>query len=403
MVISNHDLERDRIATEWQQIPGFTCAGCKSEARFPVAADVKTEVRHDEGRFRADIAAFDSCGQLMGVVEIICSSPPSVEKLASQDLLGFAYYRLLPLSWRNEPPAWLCSPECWSFYTQLAGNETESPWEPRKCDGCSGYFHENTISWFEFRDWSDDPHYAYCIHCAASYSDGQWRTPGELAGGDPREWTPDDDADPVILFMAYCDAAFWAMVWSQRVAKLGDPDTYYGNRNEPAEDATAMRLLEVANAFDSGEWGLGADLLSPVGAPGWAAYPGEPQRLLAFRSANCIGTAEEWRRLATYRLGQLPEELADIIRRQSWGQCSNCSRSIPKTEPCFPICFTCDTPRREREAATRATQREDEMARLEAEAAERSKKEAAKRAAEEQYVMEGLEMLNRKLRASRGQ
>ena len=224
-----------------------------------------------------------------------------------------------------------------------------------------------------------------------------------MAGGDPREWTPDDDADPVVLFMAYCDAAFWAMVWSQRVAKLEDPGTYDGNRNEPAEDATAMRLMEVANAFDSGEWGRGADLLSPVGAPGWAAYPGEPQRLLAFRPANCIGTAEEWRRLATYRLGQLPEELADITWRQSWGQCSNCGRSIPKTEPRFPICFTCDAPRRVREAATRATQREDEMAILKVEAAERSRKEAPIRAAEEQYVMEGLEMLNSKLRASRGQ
>lgn len=401
MAASIHDCERDWIATEWLRIPGFTCTACKSEVQFPVATNVKTEVRHDEGRFRADVATFNSCGQLMGVVEIICSSPPSVEKLASQALLGFAYYRLLPPPWRNESPAWLCSPECWSFYTQLAGRETESPWEPRRCDGCSGYFHENTLSWFEFMDWSDDPHYAYCIHCAASYGNGQWRTPGELAGGDPREWTPDDDADPVILFMAYCEAAFWAMVWSQRVAKLEDPDTYNGNRDEPAEEATAIRLAEVEVAFDSGEWGKGADLLLPVGAPGWAAYPGEPQRLLAFRPANCIGTAEAWRRLATYRLGQLPEELANIVSNENWGQCDRCNRLIPKTEPHFPICFTCDTPRRETEAGRRSAEREEELTRLKAEAAERSAKEAARRVAEEASVMEGLELLNHKLRANR--
>ena len=401
MVKSNHDFERDRIATGWHCIPPFTCAGCKREAELPAATRVKTEARHDGGKFRADVAAFDALGHLIGVVEVICSSPPSVEKLASQDLFEFAYYRLLPLPWRNESPAWLCSPDCWSFYTQLAGRETESPWEPRRCDGCSGYFHENSLSWFEFRDWDDDPHYAYCIHCAASHSHGQWRAPGDLAGGDPREWTPDDDADPVILFLAYCDAAFWAMVWSQRVAKLENPDTYTGRGNEAAEEAAARRLLEVVNACDSGEWGKGTDLLSPVGAPGWAAYPGEPQRLLAFRPGNCVGAAEAWRRLATYRLEQLPGELGDIVRRESWGQCSRCNRLIPKTEPQFPVCFTCDTPRREAEAARRTVEREEELARQEAEAARRSAESAARRSAEEAYIMEGLELLNRKLRTNR--
>ena len=31
----------------------------------------------------------------------------------------------------------------------------------------------------------------------------------------------------------------------------------------------------VRAAFDRGEWNTGADLLSPVGALGWAAYPEE--------------------------------------------------------------------------------------------------------------------------------
>ena len=196
------------------------------------------------------------------------------------------------------------------WYTKISIGETSSPWEPRRCDGCNGYFHQNQLSWFEFRDWDGDPHDAYCIHCAAGYGRPQWRSPGELAGGDPRECTPDDGADPAGLFLAYCDAAFWEMVWSSRAAKLDTPwnvcehcgienETlkaarggwawwcagcgakndripevpYDGGRNLAAEDATAQRLVMVRAAFDRGEWNTGADLLSPVGAPGWAAYP----------------------------------------------------------------------------------------------------------------------------------
>ena len=89
---------------------------------------------------------------------------------------------------------------------------------------------------------------------------------------------------------------------------------YDGARNPAAEDATARRLVIVQAAFDLGEWNRGAGLLSPVGALGWAAYPDEPERLLAFRPDTCRGTAEAWKRLLCYRLEQLPQELADIIR-----------------------------------------------------------------------------------------
>ena len=186
--------------------------------------------------------------------------------------------------------------------------------ETPRCDGCNNYFHENRLSRFEFRDWSDDPNSAYCIHCAAALG-GQWRTPGELAGGDPREWTPDDDADVTALFFAYTEAAFWESVWSNRVAKLEDQDVYDGSRNENAENATARRLPLVNEAFDARKWGAGANLLLPIGAPGWAAYPGEPDRLLAFRPDNCRGTTAAWKRLLTHRLEQLPDELAEVIRQ----------------------------------------------------------------------------------------
>ena len=89
---------------------------------------------------------------------------------------------------------------------------------------------------------------------------------------------------------------------------------YDGSRNPAAEDATARRLVMVGAAFDRGDWNEGADYLSPIGAPGWAAYPGEPDRLLAFRPDNCIGTAQAWKRLLSHRLDQLPEEIATIVQ-----------------------------------------------------------------------------------------
>ena len=344
---SPHNMERDRIAEGWRQLSPFICAGCQTKTPFPMASSVNTEVRYS-GRLRADVAALDATGQVAGVVEVVCSHPPTREALAAQESLGFAYYRLLPLPWRNEPSVWLCSPECWEFYTKFPYKETSSPWEARRCEGCDGYFHENRISWVEFRDWGDDPNSACCIHCAAT-RDGQWRTPGDLAGGDPREWTPDDDSDPTILFLAYSDAAFWSMVWRNRVAKLDEPDDYYGSRNEAAEDATVRRLPMVNAAFDAGEWDVGANLLLPIGAPGWADYHGEPERLLAFRPDNCRGTSEAWLRLLSYRLDQLPIELSEIIRQWLWGNCLSCAKLIQCSEPRYPICVSCDAPRRSAE------------------------------------------------------
>ena len=347
---SVHDTERDRIANDWCELPPFTCAACRSERSFPEAEQIRSEAGY-RGLLRADVAAVDATGRVSGVVEVIYSHPPTQQALEAQESLGFAYYRLLSLPWRKEPDAWLCCPECWLWYTKLSGGETSSPWEPRSCDGCGSYFHQNPLSWMEFRDWDGDPHDAYCIHCAAGYGQGQWRSPGELAGGDPREWTLDDDADPAGLFLAYCDAAFWEMVWSRRAAKL---DTYWnvcehcgienetlkaarggwawrcsncgaenervpeapydGSRDPAAEDATARRLALLNDAFDRGDWNEGSDLLSPIGAPGWVAYPGETERMLAFRPENCRGTAAAWKALLSHRLGQLPPELADIIQ-----------------------------------------------------------------------------------------
>ena len=189
---SRHDKERDRIADSWETLPSSTCAACHEEMTFPTATHIETEVWIKD-QFRADIAAIDMSGGVLGTIEIVDTHPPDDRVLASQESLGFAYYLLLPQKPRkgvstSKEAIWLCSPECWRWYIWLAGSETSSPWEATKCAQCDHYIYQNPLSQVEFHDWGEDPHYAYCIRCAAAYiasGDCQWRTPGELAGGDP--------------------------------------------------------------------------------------------------------------------------------------------------------------------------------------------------------------------------
>ena len=339
---SRHDRERDQIAADWLHLCPFVCAGCGDEKWFPREATVVTEATYGGG-LRADIAAVTIDRQVIGVVEVIDQHGPSPRALDEQGKLDFAYYRLLNVpkapkrrnvaddialgrfrysdNGHNESddPVWLCSPDCLEFFEELKGADRTNAWDAPHCDVCRQYLHDNPISRSEFKDWAHDPYTAFCIHCAARCdpAEMQWRAPGELAGGDPREWTPDDEADPAILFLAFSDAAFWTKVWSSRVAKLNEPGSYDGGQHETAENATAERLLLVNAAFEAGDWAKGANLLLPVGAPGWASYGDEPERLLAFRPDNCRGTAAAWRHLLSYRLTTLPEELATIIEERS--------------------------------------------------------------------------------------
>lgn len=403
---SRHDIERDRIAATWAQLSPVRCAVCREELAFPPAS-TNIEVQYD-GRLRADVGAFDGGGQLLGVVEVVRSHPPTERAIAAQKNLGFAYYRKLPLPALDELAVWLCSPDCWEWRRQWGEGAAGVLWEAWKapqCARCNGYIHQNQLSWLEFRDWDADPHEAYCIHCAAAYGRGQWRAPGELAGGDPREWTPDNDADPAALFFAYGEAEFWAMVWTKRVVIPDEPRFYYRNMDNAVEEATARRLLLVQQAFDNGEWGQGSDLLLPVGAPGWQSFPDERERLLAYRPDNCRGVAAAWNRLLSYRLGQLPDELADIIFRAHWLNCSQCGRPSSKESLCGELldtCYICDEP--PRKAAKERWELERRHERQEALAKEQealARKEAEQRI-EQERRNEQIGRLNARLRAARG-
>jgi hypothetical protein len=335
---SKHDQERDRIAADWLTHPSFICDGCGVECNFPGNLSISTEIRY-AGGLRADVGATGTDGRLIGVVEVIDTSGPTPRAFAEQSKMGFAYYRHLtpppiPKSLNGghyenhmgrfdylgvdlvKEAVWLCSGDCLVFYEQLKGAKRTNNWDAPRCDVCGEYLHDNPLSRVGFTDWAYDPYTAFCIHCAArcDASAMQWRSPGELAGGDPREWTPDNDAAPADLFLAYCMAAFWSMVWSGRTANLGEPDTYDGSRNEDADNATAKRLPLVNAALNAGEWRNAMNLLLPIGAPGWAAYEDEPERMLAWGSDNCRGTASAWEKLLPQIRGALPCELASIIK-----------------------------------------------------------------------------------------
>ena len=336
---SRHDRERDRIAVDWLVSLPFVCDGCGAVKQFPSDLTVLTEVQYSGG-LRADIGAVGIDGRVIGVVEVIDKHRPSPSAFAEQSRLDFAYYRLINLpvppkrrnindeiakgrfrypdakQRKHDDAAWLCSADCLTFFKELKGADRTNDWDAPRCDVCSEYLHDNPISRAEFRDWAYDPYTAFCIHCAARCDAGemQWRAPGELAGGDPREWTPDGDVNSAILFLAYCEAAFWSKVWSGRAANLDDPDAYDGSRHENAEIATAKRLPLVNAAINTGDWAKARNLLLPIGAPAWAAYEDEPERLLAFRADNCRGTAAAWEKLLSYSLTALPNELRIIIR-----------------------------------------------------------------------------------------
>ena len=248
MSVSRHNMERERISADWLRLPPFVCDVCEAEYEFPRNLTVVTEAQY-AGRLRADIGAFDIYGQMVGIVEIMDTHRPTPRALSEQSKLEFAYYRILnpPIrpkrhnidgeiregrfsypsteQGRYAATAWLCSAECLSFFEKLQGVNRTSDWDAPRCDICSEYLHDNEISGAEFRDWAYDPNTAFCIRCAArcDASEMQWRSPRELAGGDPREWTPGKAADTSDIFLAYHSAAFWSKVWSNRVTLLDAP------------------------------------------------------------------------------------------------------------------------------------------------------------------------------------
>ena len=292
-----HDEVRDHIAREYFSLPPISCRFCKYD-RPIVTKEVAQVVTERGGRqFRADIAALNQQGEIIAVVEVINTNPPKEQKLAAQSELASAFY--VTLDALDDGFTGYCSPFCWT--NRKEENVSPLDWDLWICGDCKQPFH--TLEWtYRLVNW-EDPNDYVCIECAARTQGGQWRTPGELAMGDPRNRIPDPDANVLDLFLSFSDADFWAMVWTERTAKP--------NKARTPETATALRLDEVEAAFDSGDWNAGERLLQPIGAPAWDRPPGPA--LFAWDHDNRARVASAWRRLREYRISCLPSSLQAAI------------------------------------------------------------------------------------------
>ena len=297
----SHDAVRDRIAAKFLDLPDFTCGFCGSVISFPTGyvCSVETEYTYSsQPRLRADIAALGGVGEIAAIVEVILTSKPSERALAAHEDLPFVSYVEM-----NQQAVY-CSPFCW----RNQGTENLCDWSVPRCDMCERPFHQ-TFSETVWRDWDDDSHYGLCLECAAGITAAQWRSPGEVIGG---TGSPGGDATVAQRFLAFTDAEFWASVWEGRAKYPSEP---YGKPRD--ESATAARLDEVESAFDAERWNRGFDLLQPIGAPGWEARD-DAAPLYAWEPQNCARVSAAWIRLRDHRLSELPDMVADIIRRRGF-------------------------------------------------------------------------------------
>lgn len=297
---SEHDKLRDRIAQEYFELPPLSCLFCHSTTSLPTANVARVVTEGSHRHFRADVAALDPLGRFVAVVEVVNTNPPSKQVLAAQSELEAAFY--VTMDALDDGFIGYCSPICWSFRDE----ENSCPWRAPSCPRCHRDLH--TLDFAQsLIDW-EQPDEPVCLECAARSSDGQWRSPGEFALGDPAERIPGADADVIELFLAFSDAEFWSTVWVERSRDVQEAWT--------AEEKTRARLDLVEASFDAERWNEGQTLLQPIGAPAWDRPPGPP--LLAYSHDNCVRTADAWRRLREYRLSCLPALVQEwIMSRKS--------------------------------------------------------------------------------------
>ena len=300
---------------------------------FPESSQITREVRY--GQFRFDIGIWDDDGCLLGTVEVIASNPPSDSKLSYQSSLGFAYYRLL--AYRNAEAAWLCSPDCWTWYSQFPDHVYSCQWDAPRCTDCEGYFHDNMISRHQFMDW-DNPYYPVCISCAAKVDGAQWAAPGSMIRGVEKD--PELESDAIAsTFHRFCTANFWAEVWRVRVARMRVLDDRPKLAAPDGELRTQQRMQVVFDAMSLGHWNAAAVLLGGVGAPSWEQE--YKHKFYAWNPINCILVATAWQLFTTHWYGMLPGEIRRNIAHQPLvGRCPVCTGKVDTySGACYSRCL----------------------------------------------------------------
>ena len=296
MAERTHNEVRDRIARGYFNLPPLSCQFCKYKTPLPTKDVSKVVVERGDRHFRADVAALNQQDGIVAVVEVVNTNPPSEQVLVAQSALPGAFY--VEMDALDGDFKGYCSPFCWTNRDE----KNVLPWTAPTCSECEQPYYTLEFQ-YELLDW-DNPHCPMCLECASKYPRGQWRSPGELGTGDPRDRIPGPCADVLDLFLSFSDSDFWAMVWTSRTAKSGEAQS--------PETETAARLDQVEAAFERGDWNDGERLLQPIGAPAWDRSPGPA--LFAWNHDNCVRTALAWRRLREYRISCLPSSIQAGIR-----------------------------------------------------------------------------------------
>ena len=312
--IYTHDNIRDRIAADYHNLPPLTCRLCQAEVALPPCdfTDTEHSIAIDGVRMRVDVAALLTTSELTAAIEVIDTHPPRPPVLQAQKDLPSVFYVQLDALQDNEFSGW-CSPDCWEWES-VPRQERVCDMEFGECDDCQkllyyargGYCYSECpedLLWGKegFRDWDSDPHYQYCLACAARIGIAQWNNPSAIAFGDTGILPP-IPGDPDDIFLSWSNAASWHMVWDKRTMEISD--------RCDAETETAKRLDEVETAFDRGDWAKGAKLLQPIGNS-WLQV--SDVKLLAWNPNNCRRVAHAWNRLREYLLHSLPVEIAELI------------------------------------------------------------------------------------------
>ncbi len=122
-----HDEMKERILDEYFRLPPLKCRFCKYESALPTRSVERVVTEHRHGRFRADIAALDGQGQILGVVEVVYTCLPSERTLSEQSALPAAFY--VTADSLDSGFEGYCSPYCWTN----RGNVNSCP----LLDGCT--------------------------------------------------------------------------------------------------------------------------------------------------------------------------------------------------------------------------------------------------------------------------
>ena len=151
-----HNALRDWIVSEWggTGVPVVSCQVCGHVLHAPPGTSAIAE--YTIGSMRADVGILDAGGAIVGVVEIIDTSPPSTAKLSAQEQL--------PAVWYVERTAAYCSPDCYTFAKTHPGDERASDWEPLRCIDCGKLTHDNPTCTTAFAYYEDGD--ILCYDCA---------------------------------------------------------------------------------------------------------------------------------------------------------------------------------------------------------------------------------------------